>query len=101
MREALRQYEAAYESLDPAAVKRIVPALDVRELARTFDNYRAYNIEIAISNIVFEGSGARVVCVVKRTFTPKAGRGASVSTQTTFRMQKTGSAWVVVGVDAR
>lgn len=101
VREALRQYEAAYESLDPAAVKRIVPALDVRELARTFDNYRAYSIEIAISNILFEGSLARVVCVVKRTFTPKAGRGASVSTQTTFRMQKTGSAWVVVGVEAR
>jgi hypothetical protein len=101
VREALRRYEAAYESLDAQGVKRILPSVNAQELAKAFAAYKVYEMTVEVGQIDVQGSTARATCVVKRSFTPKVGRGASVSTNSVFRLEKVGGDWIVAGIDAR
>lgn len=101
VREALRRYEAAYESLDAQGVKRILPSVNVQELAKAFAAYKAYDMTVEVGQIDVQGLTARATCVVKRSFTPKVGRGASLTAKSVFRLEKVGGDWIVAGIDAR
>jgi eukaryotic-like serine/threonine-protein kinase len=101
VRDALRRYEGAYESLDAQEVKRILPSVNAQELAKVFAAYKAYVMTVEVSQIDLQGSIALATCVVKRSFTPKVGRGASMTTKSVFRLERVGGDWIVVGIDGR
>jgi serine/threonine-protein kinase len=70
VRRALDDYEAAFASLDPAAVKRVYPGID-RQFLDNLRNFRAYDMDLQVKQITVEGDRARVLCtrtVVFKTF---------------------------------
>jgi hypothetical protein len=104
VRTALSRYEAAYESLDIAAVRQVHPSLTAQQsgaLARTFADSRSYQLDIEDAQIDVDGPTATVTCRVRRTFIPKTGRSVSNVVPTVFRLSRRGNAWVVTDVSAR
>jgi hypothetical protein len=104
VRMALGRYEAAYESLDIAAVRQVHPSLTAQQsaaLARTFSDSRSYQLDIEDAQIDVEGTTATVTCRVRRTFIPKTGRSVSNVVPTVIRLARRGNAWIVTDVTAR
>lgn len=96
MRDALRQYETALESLDAEAVKKVQPSIDVESLKRAFREMRA--LEVDIDNIKLLSSDptlARVSCRVAQTLTPKAGSRQTTTVTRVLRLRRQGSAWII------
>ena len=101
IRQALREYEAAYESLDAAAVLRVQPSFtskQAEQLAKAFSGYRSYNLTIEEIQISLQGQKATVSTRVTRGLTPKVGRAQTVTAATVFLLEKRGTAWQIVGV---
>ena len=101
IRQALREYEAAYESLDAAAVLRVQPSFTTKQadqLAKAFSEYRSYNLTIEDVQISLQGQRATVSTRVTRGLTPKVGRAQTVTGATIFLLEKRGTVWQIVGV---
>jgi len=97
IRETLREYAAAYESLDVDAVRRVYPGVNAGALARSFNGLSAQQVRISGDDrITIDGATAVVTCTVLQSFTPKVGQGRRQNLQSTFRLQKTGGRWVIV-----
>jgi len=101
IRQALREYEAAYESLDAAAVLRVQPSFTTKQadqLAKAFSEYRSYNLTIEDVQISLQGQRATVSTRVTRGLTPKVGRAQTVTGATVFLLEKRGTVWQILGV---
>jgi ketosteroid isomerase-like protein len=97
IRATLREYAAAYESLDVDAVRRVYPGVNAGALARSFNGLSAQQVRISGDDkITIDGATAVVTCTVLQSFTPKVGQGRRQNVQSTFRLQKTGGRWVIV-----
>ena len=98
IRATLREYAAAYESLNVDAVRRVYPTVNTEALARLFRELRSQQVQITgDDSITIDGASAVVRCVVVQSFTPKVGagrRGEKVAS--VFRLQKTGGRWVII-----
>ena len=80
VRETLRRYSQAYQSLDAAAVGRMMPSLtddQLRDLGRDLSSYRRYTVEIKEERIEVNGPTATVTCQVVRSFETKNGVAGS------------------------
>jgi TonB family protein len=103
VREALRRYEAAWESRDAAALAR-VQQLSGDEHARvraTMTGAVEYGMEIAVQSIQLEPDGRRAtaVCSIARRFRPRIGGKAEQRTATnTLTLERRGDAWIIVGI---
>ena len=100
----LRRYDAAYESLDVAAVMKVFPALEpaqVDQLRRTFAGMTAYEMDTRIVDVKVANGAATVLATVARRMTPRVGRSVVNEVETEFRLQRAGADWVIVGVTAR
>lgn len=98
IRGALAGYKAAYESLDAAAVRRVVRSLTAaqeRSLANQFRDYKSYTLQLQNISIALNGSAATVKSRVARTAVPKAGRTLSNADDVSFELQKEGNGWVI------
>jgi tetratricopeptide (TPR) repeat protein len=101
IRNVLAAYESAYESLDAAAVKRVVRSLtpaEERRLADQFGEYKSYVLQIQNLSIAVAGSKATARGRVARTAVPKASRALSNANDMSFELQKDGSAWVITSL---
>jgi len=98
IRATLREYAAAYESLDVDAVRRVYPGVNADALARSFRAMTAQQVQIGNdAQISIEGATAVVRCTVVQGFTPRVGQGRRPQpVAATFRLQKTGGRWVIV-----
>jgi eukaryotic-like serine/threonine-protein kinase len=104
IRETLRRYTAAYESLDSDAVGRMMPWLtsdQLRLLARDFASYRSYSAEIRNERITISGATATVTCDVVRRFETKTGVAGGNTSQTTFHLRRSGSGWTIERLESR
>ena len=104
IRETLRRYTQAYQSLDGAAVGRIMPSLtaeQLRGLDRDFANYRRYTVEIRNERIDVDGPSATVRCDVERSFETKTGVEGSNTVETTFHLRRNGAAWTIERLESR
>jgi hypothetical protein len=102
--ETLRRYYNAYESLDVAAVRRVMPSLgqdQVDALRRTFDGMTAYAIDMGTPRIDVQRDTATVRAVVTRRMTPKVGSPIARDVETEFRLRRSGGGWVILDVIAR
>jgi serine/threonine-protein kinase len=103
IRETLRRYTQAYQSLDGAAVGKVLPltAEQLRDLSRDFSNYRSYTVEIRDERIDVDGPTARVTCQVVRSFVTKNGVGGSNTVHSIFHLRRSGSGWTIERLESR
>jgi hypothetical protein len=73
VRGAIKDYIAAYASLDRKAIARIYPSVQKQEL-ENLKSFRAYDMEIEVHKVVIDGNRARVECTMKATFKAFTGR---------------------------
>jgi hypothetical protein len=98
IRATLRDYAAAYESLNVDAVRKVYPKVNADALARSFREMAAQQVQIGNdAQISIEGATAVVRCTVIQGFTPRVGQGRRPQpVAATFRLQKTGGRWVII-----
>lgn len=97
VRAVLRDYEAAYERLDAAAVSRLVPSLRPDQL--NFDALRSYELELQDPKVSIRGDTAVVTCLRRIRARPKAGGGEQVyARMTEFRMRRSGTGWIIESI---
>jgi len=104
IRETLRRYTQAYQSLDGAAVGKMMPSLtaeQLRGLDRDFSNYRSYTVAIRDERIAVDGPTATVTCQVVRSFETKNGVAGSNTVQSIFHLRRSGSGWTIERVQSR
>ena len=104
IRDTLRRYAQAYQSLDQAAVARTMPSLtadQLRALERDFAGYRRYTVEIKDERINIEGQTATVTCDVVRSFETKTGVSQSHTLRSTFHLRRGGSGWIIERLESR
>lgn len=100
IREALQAYEAALESLDADAVKKIQPSIDVEGLKRAFREMRL--LEVDIDNIrLLSGDEtlARVSCRVAQTLTPAVGSRQTTTVTRVLRLRHQAGGWVILSFE--
>jgi hypothetical protein len=96
VRDTLKQYEAALESLDADAVKKVQPTIDVDGLKRAFNEMRALNVDIDNVRLLSSDEGsARVSCRVTQTLTPKAGSRQTTTVTRVLRLRRQDSGWTI------
>jgi eukaryotic-like serine/threonine-protein kinase len=104
IRDTLRRYSQAYESLQSQAVARVMPSLtpdQLRSLERDFSNYRSYSVEIRNERIVVEDSTATVTCQVVRSFETRSGVNQAHTFESVFHLRRSGSGWTIERLESR
>ena len=104
VRDTLRRYVEAYQSLDSNAVARMMPSLSagqIRDLERDFANYRRYTVQIKDERINIEGESATVACEVARSFETKNGVAGSHTARSTFHLRRSGAGWSITRLELR
>jgi serine/threonine protein kinase len=104
IRDTLRRYSQAYQSLDSAAVGRVVPSLtpdQLRNLERDFANYRSYTVEIRDERVAVNGATATVSCQVVRSFETRNGVKGTNTVNTVFHLRPSGSGWLIERLESR
>ena len=75
VRDTLKRYSAALESLDANAVKKVQPSVPADNLAKAFKDMRELKVEIdSVQVLSADGTIARVSCRVMQTLTPRRCR---------------------------
>jgi serine/threonine protein kinase len=104
IRETLRRYTLAYQSLSSAAVGQVMRSLtaeQLRSLDRDFSNYRRYGVDIRDERIAVEGMTATVTCQVVRSFETKTGVTGSNAVASVFHLRRSGSVWTIEHLESR
>jgi hypothetical protein len=102
--DALRRYDAAYQSLDVAAVLKVYPSLgnaQVDQLRRTFAGITAYQMDTRVVGVNVTGDSATVAARVARRMSPRVGAPVVNEVETEFRLRRARGDWVIVSVSAR
>jgi len=96
LQETLKQYATAFQSLDPAGVKKVQPSVNVISLQNAFKEMRALEVTIdEITVLSQDDAGVRVSCRVRQTLTPKAGSRKSIDVIRVIRLRKQNDSWVI------
>jgi hypothetical protein len=96
VRDALRQYATAFQSLDAASVKKVQPSANVASLQNAFKEMRS--LEVSIDDIVVlsqDATATRVSCRVRQTLTPRAGARKSIDVIRVVRLRKQNNVWAI------
>jgi serine/threonine-protein kinase len=104
IRDTLRRYTQAYQSLDEEAVGKVMPSLTAdqrRDLDRDFSNYRRYTVEIRDERIDVDGATAKVTCQVARSFETKNGVAGSNTVPSIFHLRRSGPGWTIERLESR
>jgi eukaryotic-like serine/threonine-protein kinase len=104
IRDTLRRYSQAYQSLNSAEVGKIMPLLSVeqlRRLDRDFSNYRRYGVDIRGEQIEVAGATATVTCEIVRSYETKNGVGGSNAVASVFHLRRSGAGWIIERLESR
>ena len=100
VRDLLKRYSAALESLDANAVKRVQPSIPVENLAKAFKDMRELRVAIdEVRVLSIDGNKARVSCRVTQTLTPKVGSKQASAVTRVMRLQRSADQWVIEGFE--
>ena len=100
--QILREYEAAYERRDANAVVRLMPSANGADLARSFAQVKAYQMEILDARISVTGDTAVVNCVRRVSIEPRVGsRPPPRSIPTVMRLRQSQGVWTIDAVEER
>jgi hypothetical protein len=100
---ALNRYQDAFSTLDAGAVHAVWPSVDVRALAKAFDQLEDQTFELEGCNISVAGAQAEADCAGNARYTRKVGnRALRVEPRRWhFKLRQTNNQWVIDAVDAR
>jgi ketosteroid isomerase-like protein len=100
--QVLRDYEAAYRNRDAAAVVKVMPSAKGADLARSFSQLKAYDMEILDASIAVTGDTAIVTCMRRVSIDPRVGsRPAPRQIPTVFRLKHSNGVWSIESVEER
>ncbi len=100
VRDTLKRYSAALESLDAAAVKKVQPSVPADNLAKAFKDMRELKVAIdAVRVLSVDGTTARVSCRVTQTLTPKVGSKQTTTVTRVMRLKRDADMWVIDGFE--
>ena len=100
VRDLLRRYSMALESLDATAVKKVQPSLPADNLAKAFKDMRELKVTIEDVRVLsIDGSMARVSCRVTQTLTPKAGSKQMTTVTRVMRLRRDADMWLIDGFE--
>jgi len=100
VRDLLKRYSAALESLDANAVKKVQPSIPVENLAKAFKDMRELRVAIDDVRVLStDGNRARVSCRVTQALTPKVGSKQTSAVTRVMRLQRSADQWVIEGFE--
>jgi hypothetical protein len=99
----LNRYQQAFSSLDASAAHAVWPSVDVRALAKAFDQLDEQTFELEGCNINVAGARAEADCAGNARYIRKVGNKALrvEPRRWHFRLRQNGEQWLIDGVDAR
>ena len=100
IRETIRLYETAQDTLDAELYVRVFPGVDRSRIEQAFSSFRSQSVEFEIRRIDVgaQGNTAQVHGFETRVAVPKAGNDLRVTADRVLQLEKRGEAWVIVGV---
>ncbi len=100
LREAVRLYETAQNTLNPDLYVRIFPGVDRSRVQEAFGNFRSQAVEFEIRRIEIDprGGSADVYGFESRLAVPKVGNEQRVNSDRVLHFEKRGDAWVITAI---
>lgn len=100
IREAVRLYETAQNTLNPDLYARVFPGADRTRIEEAFHNFRSQSVEFEIRKIDVDprGSSADVSGFETRVAVPRVGNDLRVSAERVLHFEKRGDAWVITAI---
>jgi hypothetical protein len=96
--KVLQMYAEAYSQLDPKAVQKVYPGVNMQELTASFSQMQAQQVAIVDVRFVnLTDSTATVTCTWSVAFVGSVGGIQNMSTKTTIRLQQSNGLWMIVG----
>jgi hypothetical protein len=93
VRQALREYAAAFSRLDKASVRRIFPSIPEQNFGG-LSNFKAYEMEIAVTKIQVDLPRVLVECRIQHTYTSFSGKRESKTVKEKMVFIESKDAWV-------
>ncbi len=100
IRETVRLYETAQNTLDPDLYVRVFPGVDRVRIEQAFSSFRSQSVTFEVRKIEVgpQASSAQVFGFETRVAVPKAGNDLRVTADRVLQLEKRGDAWVIVSV---
>ena len=100
---ALNRYQAAFSSLDANAAHAVWPSVDVRALAKAFEQLEEQTFDLEGCNITVSGPQAEADCAGNARYITKVGnRALRVEPRRWhFKLRQTNDQWLIDAVAAR
>ncbi|MET0619335.1 MAG: hypothetical protein ABW056_03595, partial [Thermoanaerobaculia bacterium] len=100
IRETIRLYETAQNTLDTELYVRVFPSVDRSRVEQAFSSFRSQSVGFEIRKIEMspQGTSALVFGFETRVAVPKAGNDLHVTADRVLQLEKRGDAWVIVAV---
>jgi hypothetical protein len=71
--EAVKQFQIAYERLDPELTRAIWPTVNARALARAFDGLRSQRVAFERCQVTVDDDAGQALCWGTITYVPRVG----------------------------
>jgi hypothetical protein len=102
IRQSLRAYEAAWESLDLEALRGVqrLSGAEADLVGQTMAAARQYAMQVTVRDIALDPGGRRasVVCRIAREFHPRIGRVSRQTVTSTLELERRDTGWIIVAV---
>jgi serine/threonine protein kinase len=90
-------YADAYSHLDVTAVRRAYPQADAEKLKKAFDDLKSQKVQTQGEQIQINGTTATVTLTWQAAWVGKVGVPGSAAQRVELTLQKSGTAWIIVG----
>jgi eukaryotic-like serine/threonine-protein kinase len=100
IRETIRRYETAQNTLDAELYASVFPGADRGRIESAFRDFVKQSVEFEVRRIELDpkGTAADVYGYEKRVAVPRAGSEQRISADRVLHMQKRGDAWVITAI---
>ncbi len=100
IRETIRLYETAQNTLNADLYVRVFPSVDSSRIEQAFSSFRSQSVDFEIRKIEMgpQGTSAEVFGFETRVAVPKAGNDLRVTADRVLQLEKRGDGWVIVAV---
>lgn len=102
IRDVLRRYQSAWQSLDADALRRVQSLSDAeaRRIQQTMASADSYQVEMDVEDLTVAGDGRRASARarVTRRFNPRVGQSEAQTVTNTFELEKRGDSWIITRI---
>jgi len=100
IRETVKLYETAQNTLNPDLYVRVFPGVDRDRIEQAFASFRSQSVTFEVRRIEMapQGGSAQVFGHETRVAVPKAGNDLRVTADRVLQLEKRGDGWVIVSV---